>query len=145
MIVIFAGSRIPRHISFCQLDRLASVSSAWCRCSGNLYAGIRCTVEDHNTLCHRADRIRRTAMHGVAPHRCQPQAFHWWRYTGTRRVYSNDEGGKCFFIDLCIHRQCGFAVCFPKPWRRQTPTHQKRLPCGAGAGRVLCRSCFSRH
>ena len=50
MIVIFAGSRIPRHISFCQLDRLASVSSAWCRCSGNLYAGIRCTVEDHDTL-----------------------------------------------------------------------------------------------
>ena len=50
MIVIFAGSRIPRHISFCQLDRLASVSSAWCRCSGDLYAGIRCTVEDHNTL-----------------------------------------------------------------------------------------------
>lgn len=50
MIVIFAGSRIPRHISFCQFDRLASVSSAWCRCSGNLYAGIRCTVEDHNTL-----------------------------------------------------------------------------------------------
>ena len=68
-----------------------------------------------------------------------------FRYTGTRRVYSNDEGGKCFFIDLCIHRQCGFAVCFPKPWRRQTPTHQKRLPCGAGAGRVLCRSCLSRH
>lgn len=30
-----------------------------------------------------------------------------------------------FFLDLCIHRQCGFAVCFPESWRRQTPTHQK--------------------
>ena len=40
-------------------------------------------------------------------------------YTATMRVEN------VFFIDLCIHRQCGFAVCFPKPWRRQTPTHQK--------------------
>ena len=75
-----------------------------------------------------------TAVHSVHRYDDCAGSGKSFRYTGTRRVYSNDAGGKCFFIDLCIHRQCGFAVCFPKPWRRQTPTHQKRLPCGAGAG-----------
>lgn len=41
-------------------------------------------------------------------------------YAATMRV---DE---CFFSDFCINRQCSFAVCFPKPWCKQTTAESKK-------------------
>ena len=85
------------------------------------------------------------AVHSIYRYDDRTGSCKSFRYTGTRRVYSNDEGGKCFFIDLCIHRQCGFAVCFPEPWRKQNPAHQKRLPRGIDAGCMFCCSRLPCH
>lgn len=38
-----------------------------------------------------------------------------------------------------------FRRMFPRILAQANPNASKRLPCGAGAGRVLCRSCLSRH
>ena len=37
------------------------------------------------------------------------------------------QGRECFFSDFRIYRQCGFAICIPESWRKQTPAYQKRL------------------
>ena len=64
------------------------------------------------------------------------------RHAGTGRIRGNNAGGECFFPDFRVHRECGFAVCFPEPWRKQNPAHQKRLPCSIDIGCVLCSPCF---
>ena len=66
------------------------------------------------------------------------------RHTGACGLCGNDESGECVFPDFCIHRQCGFAVCFPKPWGKQNPADQARIPCRIGVGCVFCGACFSR-
>ena len=68
-----------------------------------------------------------------------------FRHTGSCRICGDDAGGECLFSDFCVHRQCSFAVCFPKPWGGQTPAHQKRLPRSIGVGCVLCSACLPCH
>ena len=34
-------------------------------------------------------------------------------------VCGDDAGRECFFIDFCIHWQCGFTICFPESWRKE--------------------------
>ena len=47
-----------------------------------------------------------------------------------------------FFIDLFFPPGRWFGGFFPKTLAQANPNASKRLPCGAGAGRVLCRSCL---
>ena len=67
------------------------------------------------------------------------------RDTGTRWLFSNDAGRKCFFTDLCIHWKCSLAVCIPEFWRKENRTHQKRISRCAGVGSMFCSFCFYSH
>lgn len=40
-------------------------------------------------------------------------------YTGACRLCGNDESRECFFIDICVNRQCRIAVCFPESWGKE--------------------------
>ena len=67
------------------------------------------------------------------------------RYTGTRRLFGNDAGRKCFFTDLCIHWKCSLTVCISESWRKENRTSQKRISRCTGVGSVVCSSCFCSH
>ena len=67
------------------------------------------------------------------------------RDTGTRWLFSNDAGRKCFFTDLCIHWKCSLAVCIPEFWRKENRTHQKRISRCTGVGSMFCSFCFYSH
>ena len=58
---------------------------------------------------------------------------------------SIDAGRECFLPDLCIHRQCRFALRFPESRRKENRSSQKRLPRRTDSGSLLCRSCIRGH
>ena len=59
-------------------------------------------------------------------------------YTATMRVEN-------VFFMILYHRQCGSPYVSQNLGAKKIDRIQKRLPCCAGVGRVLCRSCLSRH
>ena len=66
-------------------------------------------------------------------------------HTGSCRLCGNDEGRECFFTDICVHRQCSLAVCFPESWRKENRSYQKRIPRCTGVRFMFCSPCFYSH
>ncbi len=77
-------------IFFCRMRRYKSHFDWFDRTRVTFYASDCCTFSS-------------SAVHSVNWHDDRTGSCKSIRYTGTCRIFSNDESRKCFFIDICIH------------------------------------------
>ncbi len=82
-----------------------------------------------------------SAVHGVNRYDDCTGSCESVRYTGTCRIFGNDESRKCFFTDICIHWKCS------SPFVSQNlgAGKEDRIKKGYHAALVLdvfCSTCF---
>ena len=101
----------------------------------------------HELRSMSADRcsIGSPAVHGIYRYDDRTGSCKSFWHTGTCGICGDDADRKCFFPDLCIHRQCSVSICFPESRCKQTAAYQKRIPSRIGIGCMLCSTCFHHH